>query len=346
MSSPVYMATCAQKNLARVRRLLSMLNGDYYNNGFNEFVSTKATPEQQWDKLHEHINFCSSKKYFFVAGAGLSNVNKSKMLSESVTYQGKTSNLQDLLTANKIFAFIQHSRQGGCKIICQHDDPTISNLKPKAATTHPRTWFTTNIIRQDTTDSLDWTTKKFEPRWSFERGINNATTKETPKAPNTIGKNWSSNWKMQREEKSVVSRLSSTGDSIEMIRSQLTSQQQETRLIEENKKIKEESQREAESLRGQIEDIGNKWKVHVDTETAVWSERLATERASMESATNQKLKVYESMNERLRRENEKIARGFPRATATAHAAANRQTVSMANIPYTSTLTRPTNGLQP
>jgi hypothetical protein len=301
------MATCAQKNLARVRRLLSMLNGDYYNNGFNEFVSTKATPEQRWDKLEDHINFYSAKKYFFVAGEGLSTVNKSKVLSEIVTHQGKISNLRDLLTANKIFAFIQHSRQGGCKIICQHDDPTISPLKPKAATTHPRTWFITNIIGQDTTDSLDWTTKKFEPRWSFERGINNAITKETPKAPSTIGKNWSSNWKMQREEKSVVSRLSSTGDSIETIRSQLTAQQQEnTRLIEENKKIKEESQREAESLKDQIEDIGNKWKVHVDTETAVWSERLATERASMETATNQKLKVYESMNELLRRENEKM----------------------------------------
>jgi hypothetical protein len=61
MSSPVYMVTCAQNNLARVCFLLSMLNGDYHNNGFNKFVLTKATPEQRWDKLEEHITFYSSK---------------------------------------------------------------------------------------------------------------------------------------------------------------------------------------------------------------------------------------------------------------------------------------------
>jgi hypothetical protein len=170
MSSPVYMVTCAQKNLARVWHLLSMLNRDYHNNGFNKFVSTKATPKQIWDKLEEHITFYSSKNIFFVAGEGLSNMNKSKVLSKSMTHQGKTSNLQDLLTAKKIFATIQHSQQGGCKIICQHNDLTISPLKPKAAATNPRTWFTTNIIGEDTTECLDWTTKKFEPKWSFERG--------------------------------------------------------------------------------------------------------------------------------------------------------------------------------
>jgi hypothetical protein len=92
-----------------------------------------------------------STKKIFMAGEGLSNVNKSKVLSESMTYQGKTSNLQDLLTANKIFAFIQHLQQGGCKIICQYDDPTISPLKSKAAAINPRTWFTTNIIGSGTT---------------------------------------------------------------------------------------------------------------------------------------------------------------------------------------------------
>jgi hypothetical protein len=61
MSSPVYMVTCAQKNLARVCHLLSMLNRDYHNNRFNEFVSTKATPKQRWDKLEDNINFYSSK---------------------------------------------------------------------------------------------------------------------------------------------------------------------------------------------------------------------------------------------------------------------------------------------
>jgi hypothetical protein len=149
----------------------------------------------------------------------------------------------DLLTANKIFAFIQHSRQGGCKIICQHDDPTISLLKSKPAATNPWTWFTTNTIGLGTTDSLDWTTKKFEPWWSFERGTNSAATTEISKSTNLLVKTWSSNWKMQREERLVVSKLSSTGDSIETIRSQLTIQQQEnTKLIKRNKKIREDSE--------------------------------------------------------------------------------------------------------
>jgi hypothetical protein len=30
---------------------------------YNEFISTKATQEQQWDKLGEHISFYSSKQY-------------------------------------------------------------------------------------------------------------------------------------------------------------------------------------------------------------------------------------------------------------------------------------------
>jgi hypothetical protein len=59
-------------------------------------------------------------------------------------------------------------------------------------------------------------------------------------------------------------------------------------------------------LKGQIEEIGNKWREHVNKETATWSERLANERAQMESTTNQKLKVYETMNDRLRQENEKM----------------------------------------
>jgi hypothetical protein len=50
-------------------------------------------------------------------------------------------------------------------------------------------------------------------------------------------------------------------------------------------------------LKGQIKEIGNKWREHVDKETATWSEQLANERAQMESATNQKLKVYETMND-------------------------------------------------
>jgi chromosome segregation and condensation protein ScpB len=93
-------------------------------------------------------------------------------------------------------------------------------------------------------------------------------------------------------------KLSSTGNSIKTIRSQLTIQQQEnTKLIEQNKKIREDLQRESNVLKGQIEEIGNKWREHVDKERATWLEQLENEKAQMETATNQKLKVYESMND-------------------------------------------------
>jgi hypothetical protein len=99
---------------------------NYYQNSFKEIISTKATQEHRWEKLGEHIMFYSSKQYFFVAGVGLSNTSTSTVLAEQVTYLGQTSTLHELLTSKRIFSFIQHSRSGGCKIICQHDDPTIT----------------------------------------------------------------------------------------------------------------------------------------------------------------------------------------------------------------------------
>jgi argininosuccinate lyase len=96
---------------------------------------------------------------------------------------------------------------------------------------------------------------------------------ETSKAPNVLRTTWSSNWKMQRDERLVESKLSSTGNSIKMIWSQLTIQQQEnTKLIEQNKKIREDSQQESDVLRRQIKDISNKGKEHVNKETATSSE--------------------------------------------------------------------------
>jgi hypothetical protein len=109
MSSPVYMITCTQKNLTQVRRLLSMLNRNYSENGFKEFVSNKATLKHHWVKLGEHIAFYSNKKYFFVAGEGLTNATKSSVLLEQATHQGQKSTLRDLLSSKKIFTFIQHS---------------------------------------------------------------------------------------------------------------------------------------------------------------------------------------------------------------------------------------------
>jgi hypothetical protein len=112
MSSLVYMITCTQKNLTRVRCLLVMLNGNYPENGFNEFVLNKTTLEHWWDKLGKHIAFYSNKKYFFMAGEGLSTVTKSSVLSEPVTYQGQKSTLRDLLSSKKYLLSSNTQKQG------------------------------------------------------------------------------------------------------------------------------------------------------------------------------------------------------------------------------------------
>jgi hypothetical protein len=70
---------------------------------------TKATQEQIWNKLGEHILFYSAKQYFFVAGEELSNAATTTVLSESVTHLIQMMTLCDLLTSKKIFLFIQHS---------------------------------------------------------------------------------------------------------------------------------------------------------------------------------------------------------------------------------------------
>jgi hypothetical protein len=44
-----------------------------------------------------------------------------------------------------------------------------------------------------------------------------------------IGKAWTANWHIQKDEKSAVSKLSSMGESKEMMCSQLTFQQQENK---------------------------------------------------------------------------------------------------------------------
>jgi hypothetical protein len=138
-----------------------MIKGDYLDSGFNKFVSTKATPEQHWDNLGEHITFYSTKQYFFVPGEGLTNTTESTVLSEAVTHLGQTTTLHALLASKKIFAFIQQSQAGGCKIICQHDNPTIIRSKGKSDKQHPCARFSANIIGvdKDQSEQLDWNTK-------------------------------------------------------------------------------------------------------------------------------------------------------------------------------------------
>jgi hypothetical protein len=106
-----------------------MLNRNYPENGLNEFILNKATLEHWWDRLGKHISFYLNKKYFFVAGEGLTNITKSSGLSKQVTHQGQKLTLCDLLTSKNVFTYIQHSRAGGWKIICHHNKPTIIHSK-------------------------------------------------------------------------------------------------------------------------------------------------------------------------------------------------------------------------
>jgi hypothetical protein len=265
MTSPVLMVTCVQRNLTRLQRLLSMIKGNYYLNSYNEFISTKATQEHRWEKLGEHITFYSSKQYFFVAGEGLSNVATSTVLAEQVTYLDQTSTLHELLTSKRIFSFIQHSWSGGCKIICQHNDPTITRSKSKSKTSqHPRAWFTSHVIgvEKEPGEALDWTTKKFKPRWSYKMGTGGPPVTGKQPAPD-IGKQWTKNWHIQKDNKSAVSKLSSTGESIETIQSQLSAQQQANKeLTELNVKLKEASRKETELHKQQMIER-DCWKMYV-----------------------------------------------------------------------------------
>jgi hypothetical protein len=173
--------------------------------------------EHWWNKLGEHIAFYGSKQFFFVSGEGLSNAETSTVLSEQVTHLVQTSTLQDLLTSKKIFTFIQHSWSGGCKIICQHNDPTIIWSKGKSeAQQHPCVWFTTHKIgaEKDPAEQLNWSTKKFEPRWSYTVGEAKDATPSQQSAADNIGKQWTAHWPIQKDKKSAVSELSSSGNSI------------------------------------------------------------------------------------------------------------------------------------
>jgi hypothetical protein len=122
-----------------------------------------------------------------------------------------------------------------------------------------------------------------------------------------MGKQWSTNWRMQKDEKLAVSKLSSSGDSIDTIRSQLTLQQQQNKkLIDLTEKLKEDSKKESELHHQQMTKRDQKWKEHMDSETTAFAARVEHERKTLEATTNQKIKSYEAMNDRLRFENEAI----------------------------------------
>jgi ABC-type proline/glycine betaine transport system ATPase subunit len=191
--------------------------------------------------------FYSSKQDFFVAGEGLSNTATSTVLAEQVTHLGQTLTLHKLLTSKTTFSFIQHSQSGGCKIICQLDDPTITQSKTKSETSqHPRAWFTSHVIgaEKEPVERLDWSTKKFQPQWSYKIGAGSPAVMGK-QSTTDIRKQWTTNWCIQKDDKSTVSKLSSTGKSIKTIWSQLMAQQQANKeLTELTVKLKEESSKD------------------------------------------------------------------------------------------------------
>jgi hypothetical protein len=128
-----------------------------------------------------------------------------------------------------IYNIPTQSQAGGCKIICQHDDPTIIHSKGKSEKQHPRAWFLANIIGvdKDQSEQLDWNTKKFKPLWTYKQGTDANSKNSKFPSSETVGKQWMANWRMQKYDKSAVSKLSSTNESVETICLQLTSQHQE-----------------------------------------------------------------------------------------------------------------------
>jgi hypothetical protein len=120
-------------------------------------------------------------------------------------------------------------------------------------------------------------------------GKNNNPELGTNKPTDSTGKTWTTNWRVQKDDRSAVSKLSSNGESIETIKSQLAIQQEENkRLIETNKTMKEVTAKEAE------------------VRSAAWADKFEREKAILLAATNQTIQTHEAMNAHLKRENDLI----------------------------------------
>jgi hypothetical protein len=156
------------------------------------------------------------------------------------------------------------------------------------------------VIRaeKEPAERLDWSTKKFEPQWSYKDSTIKATTKNKKLASDNVGKSWTANWQIQKDKKSAISKLSSTGESIGTMCSQLTHQQQENKkLTELTIKLKDKSIKAAERYKQQIMERDSQWKAHMDTKTAAFSSHMEQERAEYEATTNQMIQTYEAIND-------------------------------------------------
>jgi hypothetical protein len=93
----------------------------------------------------------------------------------------------------------------------------------------------------------------------------------------------------------AISKLSSNGESIKTIKSQLATQQEENKhLTDLNKKIKETSA---------------KWRSHASSESAAWADKFEREKIILLTATNQMIQNHKAMNAHLKWENELIKPG-------------------------------------
>jgi hypothetical protein len=73
------------------------------------------------------------------------------------------------------------------------------------------------------------------------------------------------------------------------------------------------------NIKKQMGSQDKQWKEHSDKETAIWTDMLEQAKHNIETTTNQTIKMYESMNDCLRQENELKA---PSKTTKHHAAAD------------------------
>jgi hypothetical protein len=112
----------------------------------------------------------------------------------------------------------------------------------------------------------------------------------------TIRKQWTANWQMQN--KSAVSKLSSTNMSIETIWLQLTTQQQENKkLMDLTQKLKDNAKNRNKKHKQQMGNSDKQWKEHMDKETAAWTDRLKQVKQILETTTNQTIKMHETTND-------------------------------------------------
>jgi hypothetical protein len=56
-------------------------------------------------------------------------------------------------------------------------------------------------------------------------------------------------------------------------------QQQENKyLLEQNQRMREESEHRAQQFKTQLKDIETKWRTHADSETTAWTDQLEKEK--------------------------------------------------------------------